>query len=248
MLRSAQLLGGPAMKAMIFGGILATALVAAPTQIQAQAAGQAAVKGTPATELGRRQEFSRNLSSEAIFSEPEQASATYSIGTGIARCMVGVSGAKAGELIGGPNTSDANYRTLSRAIQRRYTACVRDGSVPPMVVNYGLAEALVLRNESLSFEDRAMNVNVDEAEAFMGTVSGQATMDSIARCLAVYSPGLAHKVVLSGAGSPDEMAALHSLYAQTPECGLSAPPDAIPSVYQRGALAVALYQWANKNG
>lgn len=235
------------MKMVISLAVSVTALCFTPAQAWAQA-GQPPVKGTPATELGRRSEFLRNFESESLFSEPEQASATYSIGTGIGRCMVGVSGDKAGELIGGPNTSDANYRNLGRAIRGRYSACIRDGSVSPMIVNYGLAEALVMRDESLAFEDRAMDVNVDEAEAFSGILRGQATMDGIARCLAVYSPGLALKVVRSRADSPEEAAALQVLYSRTPECGLSTPPHSIPVVFQRGSLAVALYQWTHRQG
>ena len=73
------------------------------------------------------------------------------------------------------------------------------------------------------------------------------TIDSIAGCLAVYSPGLAYKVLQSDSGSEEEAAALEGLYSQTPECGLSKTPSEIPALYQRGALATALYKWSEQS-
>ena len=223
--------------------IAATAILAAIMPVQAF--GQ--MKGTPGTE--RIGGFANHVDRRPLFTGSADAAAAYAAAASVGRCMVRISGDGAAELIGGPNTDDEGYRKLGRAMQRRYTACGDEaGGVPAMVLNYGLAEALVLREDSLDLADRAQDVNVDEAEAFAGVLDGQVTMDGIARCLAAYSPGLAHKVVQSEAASPGETAALEQLYAQSPECGLSAPPDSIPSVYQRGSLAVALYQWTHKDG
>jgi hypothetical protein len=184
-----------------------------------------------------------------LFTDAVRASAVYKTGSGIARCMVGIGGDKAADLIGDPDTPDKAYRDLGRALQRRYASCVReDGVIPPMIVHYGLAEALLLREEGPGLDDRAPSVNVDEADAFSGVGPGTVTMDSIARCLAVYSPGLASKVVRSDVGSSDEAASLEALYARTPECGVSAPPETIPAAFQRGSVAVALYQWTHRAG
>ena len=211
-------------------------------------AARAQFMGKPSEERTGTRDFENLFNSEQLIGSPEKASQAYAVGTSIARCVVNISGERSGELLGGPNTDDAGYRDLSRALQRRYSACLRDGgAVPPMIVNYGIAETLVLRSDA-PLEDRATRVNVDEAATFQGNAQGPATMDSIARCLTVYSPGLAHKVVQSDAASPEEGAALQALYSQTPECGLAAPPATIPSVFQRGSLAVALYQWTHRAG
>lgn len=231
------------MKRIVSLAVAGVLLSFVPSQASAQ--DQTLPKGTPSSErMGT--EYSSLFHSEALFGDPERAPATYAVAVGIARCMVGVSGNRVAELIGGPNTADERYRNLSRALQRHYSACMKVGSaMPPMIVNYGLAETLVLRDE-MALEDRAMSVNVDEASAFQGSSDGPVTMDGLARCLTAYSPGLVRKVVVADSGSPEEAAALQALYAQTPECGISASPTSIPSVFQRGSLAVALYFWTHR--
>ena len=88
-------------------------------------------------------------------------------------------------------------------------------------------------------------MNEDAAHRFFGELTGAVTFDSVAGCVAVYSPGLAYKVLQAPVASEAETAALQEVYKQTPECGLTAPPQAIPQLYQRGALATALYKWTN---
>jgi len=192
--------------------------------------------------------FQNRFDSEQMIGDPQKAAEAYAAGATIGRCVVSIGGDGAAKLMGGPNTKDEGYRALSRALDRRYSACNHGGgSVPPMVVNYGIAEALVQRELDSPLDDRAMTLDVDKAQAFQGDSGGATTMDSIARCLAVYSPGLAQKVVQSDFNSQDEAAALQKLYGATPECGLAAPPSSVAPAFQRGSLAVALYQWTHAN-
>ena len=233
---------------IVAGMFVAAALTLGAGQVMAQA-GPPRGYGTPGTERTNSLGFNDLLNSQALIGDPGAAHQLYSVSAGIARCMVNIGGSKIAELLGGPYTEDESYRNLARAMQQRYSACIRDGgSAPPMVVNYALAEALVLKESGPAPEDRASSVNVDEANAFQSLGTEPVTMDQIARCLAAYSPGLARKVVVSEANSAQETTALGELYAKSPECGLAAPPASVPSVFQRGSLAVALYHWTHREG
>ena len=89
-----------------------------------------------------------------------------------------------------------------------------------------------------------MMVDVNEAEEFSGLVPGAAPdFAMIGRCVAVYSPGLVQAVLATEPGSREERAAIDTLYAATPECGLSQAPGKVSPSYQRGVFAMGLYRW-----
>jgi hypothetical protein len=95
-----------------------------------------------------------------------------------------------------------------------------------------------------TFDDRAIGVNDLAAREFFGDLSGQVTFDTIAGCLAVYSPGLTYKLVQTEVGSDAETTALNAVYARSPECNMASPPTSmVPASTQRAALATALYEW-----
>ena len=106
-----------------------------------------------------------------------------------------------------------------------------------------LAEQLLLR-ENPTLDDRAANVDVTKAEAYHGNLNGAGvTLSNFSRCLAVYSPGLAFKVLKSDPGTSGEEDAVDALYGATPECGLTARPADIAPTAQRGPIAEGLYYW-----
>ena len=222
-------------------------VLAGTTQAIAQAAPPRGY-GTPGTERTNSLRDRDVLRSKFVVPDEESAPDTYAVGLNIARCIVSLGGGSTGSLLGGASTDDETYRDLIRAMRQRYATCAHDANgVSPMVVNYALAEALVLKDAAPVPTDRAASVNVDEADAFQSLGTEPVTMDQLARCLTVYSPGLARKVIDTAAGSPEEAAALSELYGKSPECGLASPPGSIATVYQRGALAVAMYQWTHRD-
>lgn len=163
-----------------------------------------------------------------------------------AQCLAKTAKAKAGELVGGPMTDDPSLKRLSRGLFGKYRNCApTTEGVPLLLISGSLAEELVrLRQPAL--QSRAVPADPASAKAFYAT-SGGLTIDSLGRCLAVYSPGLAYRVLSAGVGTPDESQALGQLYAQTPECGVRATPKDIPMSEQRTAVATGLYYWLQKS-
>jgi hypothetical protein len=162
-----------------------------------------------------------------------------------ARCLAKSAKAKAGELVGGPMTDDESLKRLSRGLSGKYRNCApsTDG-VPLILISGALAEELV-REKRPALQSRAVPADLASAKAFYAT-SGGITIDSLGRCLAVYSPGLAYQLLSAGVGSRAESEALRQLYAQTPECGVRATPKDIPMTEQRSAVATGLYYWLQK--
>ena len=165
----------------------------------------------------------------------------------IAKCMVRRGGDKAASFLGGQLVGDPDYAHLGEALNGRLKRCTESDSVAPAIAISGALAEELLAAKAPHFDDRAVGVTDEVARKFFGDLSGAVTIDSIAGCLAVYSPGLAYKVLQSDSGSEEEAAALEGLYSQTPECGLSKTPSEIPALYQRGALATALYKWSEQS-
>lgn len=162
----------------------------------------------------------------------------------IAQCLE-LGNSHAGSLVGGVMTVDPRYRQLVRALRGPLRQCSIDGpGVPLALINGALAERLVERAEP-ALDDRARAVNMTSAEPFYVAAHGR-TMGTVGRCLAVYSPGLAYKVLATQPSSNQEDAALVTLYGRTPECGLAKMPAGIPLGEQRSAIAAGLYQWLNR--
>ena len=198
---------------------------------------------TPEMRSGRTQfEFGREFDLKRL-TDPLVASAVHDAAGEIASCLARRGGKKAGDFLGGVLADDAEYSHIADALTGRLRNCANTNAAAPAIVISGvLAEQLVLEQAPV-LEDRAPVVSEDEAHAFFGELTGPVTYDNVAGCLAVYSPGLAYKVVQTKAGSDQETAALKAMYASTPECMMSAPPESIPMLYQRGALATALFLW-----
>jgi hypothetical protein len=201
---------------------------------------------TPEMRSGRTQfEFGREFDIKRL-TDPLVAGAVHDAAGEIASCLARRGGKKAGDFLGGVLAEDAEYSHIGEALTGKLKTCANTNAAAPAIVISGvLAEQLVLEQAPV-LEDRAPVVAEDDAHAFFGELTGPVTYDNIAGCLAVYSPGLAYKVVQTKAGSDEETAALQTMYARTPECMMSAPPESIPMLYQRGALATALYLWSDR--
>jgi hypothetical protein len=163
----------------------------------------------------------------------------------IAKCIAKRGGDKAGDFLGGQLAGDPDYAHIGEALNGKFKRCAESESVAPAIAISGALAEELLSAKAPHFDDRAAGVTDEVARKFFGELNGAVTIDSIAGCLAVYSPGLAYKVVQADSGSKEEAAALDALYRGTPECGLSKTPDEIPVLYQRGALATALYKWSS---
>lgn len=170
----------------------------------------------------------------------------YGRASTIAACIAQLGRNRASDLLGGSLAGDPQYTKLERALRGKYEDCAADLEAPAMMISGALAERLTVA-ENKAAADRATTVNVDDATKFHGDLSGQVTLETIAGCLAVYSPGLAYKVLTTDIASEAETAALNTLYTSTPECGMQAAPAGIEAGYQRGALATALYAWTHRN-
>jgi hypothetical protein len=188
---------------------------------------------------------------DRLFQNPAAASRIYDRSLTLAGCMVGLSGERASAFVGGPSTKDPQYSNLSRAmIGGRYGGCMRNddlSALSPRLLSSAIAERFVVENYGATYADRAAQVNVDHAASFHGDLNGPVTIVNIARCAAVYSPGLVRKVMDTRSGSAEEKGALDALYARTPECGISRPPADISPTVQRAALAGGLYEWARQD-
>lgn len=169
----------------------------------------------------------------------------FQVASEVADCLVQRND-KAAALLGGAMTNDPKYGHLISALKGKYRKCntAVEAGVPLVMINGALAERLV-EVAAPSLEDRAKSVNMTMAEPFYTDASGR-TISTVARCLSVYSPGLAYKVLSTPASSPQENAALDVLYGRTPECGMSRQPSGISPDEQRSAIAAGLYHWVNK--
>lgn len=166
----------------------------------------------------------------------------------VAECLAKKSGKEAAGMVGGPMSADPSYDKLAKALTgRKYSRCVSADAagIGMDMVNGALAEAL-LKGEGVALDDRAKSVNVTAAQAFYGEGKG-VTIDSLGRCLAAYSPGLAMKVLASAAGTKAEEEALVALYRQTGECGVRSAPSGFSGIEQRAAVAVGLYHWLHRS-
>ena len=187
------------------------------------------------------QNINREYGTKVLLSGENKVVATANT---VGQCIARRAKDKGGELLGGPMTQDPEFKGLTRALSGRYRNCASETAVPLVLINGALAEEL-LRMKRPALQARAAIADAAAAKAFYAS-SGSVTVDSLGRCLAVYSPGLAYSVLSTGAGSPGEAQALGQLYAQTPECGVRSTPRDIPMGEQRTAVAAGLYHWLQK--
>lgn len=189
--------------------------------------------------------FQREYDSKILMGQRAQTT-QFELADGVAKCLMRRNDT-AGDLLGGAMTSDPEYGKLVKALKSRYSRCASPeaAGIPVMMINGALAEELVKAGNP-TLDDRAKAVNVSTAEPFYTDPSGR-SMDTVGRCLAVYSPGLAMRVLKANIASPAEKEALSVLYAKTPECGQPAPPTNFSSQEQRSAVAVGLYHWLHRS-
>ena len=237
-------------RAIMAAAMLTSCLMSTEAFAQAEGAPVARVAGTPG--VANRNSMTgleQRMNMEQMFKDPEAASHAYDNSALIAHCVVKLSGDKAGALLGGPGTNDPRFTKLSNAMTGRYTSCLRGASaksLSPALLTSAIAEDLVERGGATDVPDRAMSLDTDKAKAFHGDLSGSVTIVNIARCTVAYSPGLARKVLATKPGSPEETAALGTLYSSSPECGMATMPTSIGPVFQRSAIADALYAWSQQ--
>lgn len=226
--------------ALIGVGLGLTVLISAP--VSAQQA-PPIVPDRPNSDFQR--EFDRRLT---ITNNPEKAADTYSQARTIADCLMSRNGAQAVGLVGGEMTDDPDYGDIKKALRGDDRTCVKDAAAgSPALISAALAEKLIVADGE-QYEDRAMKLDLDAARAFYQTDDGKPTLNSIARCVAVYSPGLVRKVFDTQVGTASEGDKLDEVFLQTPECGLIKRPDGVETVFQRSAMATGLYEWTHRSG
>ncbi|MBW0144920.1 hypothetical protein [Sphingomicrobium clamense] len=193
----------------------------------------------------RRMLFSEEAIIDANMITPSLDADIYRYAREMGDCLIESMGDEVERILGRAYTDeDGTIRIEAGDVELR-TACImqRGHLVPRETLNAALAEAFIARAEA-TFEDRAMSVDVNEAEDFTGLVPGAAhDFTMVGRCAAVYSPGLVQDVLATEPGSSDERDALNRLYAATPECGLAKSPRKVPTSYQRSVFATGLYHW-----
>jgi hypothetical protein len=163
----------------------------------------------------------------------------------VAACLVSESREKAGALLGGPMTDDETFKRLTRSLTHERRNCAPETAAIPLIyINGALAEELI-RRERPALAIHATPADLGAAKAFYTGLNG-VTMDSLGRCLAVYSPGLAYAVVFTPAQSALEKQAMARLYAETPQCSVQVAPSNIPANEQRAAVAAGLYHWTHR--
>jgi len=163
----------------------------------------------------------------------------------IASCLVRRGGDRAGSFVGGALVGDPDYKRISDALTRRYSNCANGTAAATASAISGALVEQLLEKQAPTLPDRAQGVSEEAAQKFFGTLSGPVTLEAIAGCIAVYSPGLVYKLIQTEVGSGEETAALQAVYAQSPECKMSAPPPGVDAELQRSVLATALYKWTN---
>ena len=199
----------------------------------------------PAFGNAARNAFDQDYTTKVLLKAAKSPAQEYAAVRPVVECLIRRNRDGAGSLVSGPMTADENFGSLAKALSGKYSRCVDAGSagISMATVNGVLAEELV-RNSSAPLAPRAANVDVTAAQTFYAATPP--TMASVGRCISVYSPGLAKAVLLTTPQSPQEKSALEQVYARTPECGLRVPPNGIPSIEQRGAIASGLYLWTHR--
>jgi len=190
-------------------------------------------------------DFNRQYEARMRFNFQDKPTAAQFEARVVAECLVKRAKGKAGELLGG-TPEDLNFEKLQKALTGKYDSCNREGAagLPMIAINTALAEQ-ILQSEKRGFAAHVSPSDINAAKAFYASAQG-VTMDSLGRCLAVYSPGMVQGVLGTAAGSTNEAKAFDALYAETPECGVRKAPSGIPANEQRNAVANGLYYWTHR--
>jgi len=191
--------------------------------------------------------FRNQYESRVVMRMEDQPQKLLASAKQVAECVVRKAKDKTGDLIGGPMTKDPEFTKLSDALTGRYELCYQDvGDGLPIIVLNGMVAQEAVRAAGTSLPRYSTPVDAAEAQKFYTSADGQMSIDSLARCLAVYSPGLVYRYLNTAIGSPEERSSLEAVYAETPACNVRTPPTNIPQLEQRSALATGLYAWTHK--
>lgn len=173
-------------------------------------------------------------------SERDNVILRYGYAGHMARCAIASMGNRATQYVS--TQTDSDQRPVLEAFNGRHRQCVNSAerAAPPYLVNAALAELLVIRNVDTP-RLRADAVEGKDARRFIVGPEPESHMATVARCLAIFSPGLSYDILFTRPGSLDERAAFDRLYGQSPECGLRERPKGFSPIYQRSYIAVALF-------
>lgn len=245
------------MRQVVLTGIIATAICAGAAHAQEQASPpsqsdapvlRAPVQSTYADPrfLGTLPNIFREDEPGLTYAKEIEAAKLYQSALASADCILELGAQRPARAFAEAGSKEL---AVGNDIYTRYRGCKRGaGALLPLAVDGAVAERLLASTAGVTAEPRAMHVNVDEATRFHGDLSGRSVvMSNLARCAAVYSPGLAMEVLRTEVGSDQEAEALSELFARTPECGIADRPS-VPAALQRGAVAAAVFSWTHKNG
>ena len=186
--------------------------------------------------------FEREFDLRRLFTGQDNGVKAYKDAMGIAKCLYKAADGDVSPLVGGPLSDDPEYTNMKSAMRRPNFCMRRQQPAADLLIGASLAEMSVLARED-DLPPRALSLDMDRAEAFYTPSDGTSTLDHVGRCTAVFSPGLSMNVMKTKVGSDAEKSALDTVYAATPECGVSSTPDSIPVVMQRAAIAFGLEAW-----
>lgn len=235
----------------VIAGLLAAGAVPAQAQQQQQRppsdpnASRAVERDLPRVRRGPYNLVER-AQVEELFQDPAAAAASYNEHLSIAGCIVGLSGTRAAALLGGPHTDDPEFSDLYNAVLGRYRTCIRGrepSELSRSLLNAAIAEKLVTRERLAAASTQG---DAERAAAFHGPLTEPLSLDTIVRCAVSRSPQLARRVLDTAPASAEEAAALGTLYAATPECGIAQAPEDVPTVVQRALLAPSLLAWGDE--
>lgn len=162
----------------------------------------------------------------------------------MAYCAITSVGNRAADYV--DTSSEPTYEALLHAYRYRHMQCAdaAERASPAMLVNAAIAEMLVVRNVAPPpLRENAADIDMVKASVFLRGPEGDSNIATVGRCAAIFSPGYAYDVLYTEPGSKDELEALNDLYSHTPECGLSVAPEGLDPIFQRTALAMALFKW-----
>ncbi|MEN3971256.1 hypothetical protein WJS89_01065 [Sphingomicrobium sp. XHP0235] len=167
----------------------------------------------------------------------------YGMAGYVANCAVASIGDRAAAYVS--ERPEDGFDSISKAFLGRHRHCLTSAAAgaPTPLINAALAEIIVTRR-IVDVPDRSETIDVEAANRFIHEEDsvGDSDIATVARCLAVVSPGRSLAVLREEPMSEEESTALRALYSASPECGLKDTPDLHP-VYQRNAIAMALFRW-----
>lgn len=189
--------------------------------------------------------FEQEYNQRLLMDDNKAATRLWQKGQTLANCLVRSAGDEAGSYIGGAIVDDEKYGKLTEGLRQDHRSCMTEeaSGVSPMIASAALAERVVMERRQTMVLGLG-DASPSEAQAFIMSGGSDIDVDTIGRCVAVLAPRQAIAVLETGAGTDAELAALDTLYAAAPQCGLKERPADIPPIFQRAAAANGLYFWS----